>query len=192
MSSTFVDQVIVGLGGAVVGALATFGLTIRLQRSDRLLDAYAAYAGAVEELMQVLASLAFNAEPDWLVIDASVRLRIQTALGKTRGASKRIQILERDRGRFEALMATENAIYDCTVHISTGPSDGEMALAQGARPDPVKLSQIRSAQDALVKRIRRDFSVEIFEDLRRRALEERPPDEAIRERDQWKKQHLGP
>lgn len=49
MTSTFVDQLIVGLGGAVAGALATFGLTIRLQRSDRLLDAYATYAGAVEE-----------------------------------------------------------------------------------------------------------------------------------------------
>lgn len=143
-------------------------------------------------MIQVLASLAFNAEPDWLVIDAPVRLRVQNALGKTRGASKRVQILERNRGRFEALAAAENAIYDCTVHISTGPSEGDMALAQGARPDRVKLGQICSAQEALVKLIRRDFSVEIFEDLRRRVLEERPPDDAIRERDDWKKRHLGP
>jgi hypothetical protein len=192
MSGDLAQTLIVALAGAVAGALATFYLTYKQERSDRILGSYAAYVGAVEELIQILGSVVFNSNPEWLTFEFGLVTRIQDAVGRTGSSGAQIELLERDRDRYEALMQCQKAIFDCTVRVSTAgvPSDGSVTLARGYRPDRETVSAVRKQLAALIRVVRRDFSINLPEDFLRRLSSAQPTDEQRMREKAWLRDHI--
>jgi len=180
MDADTLFKLVIAVVGGLVGAVGSFFVTRRVQRSDRLLDAYATYAGAVEELIQVLAPVLINAEPEILTIGVSRREHIQSATAKTRVAAQRVTLLEREADRVELVRQCQNAAYACTSAICLAPSEGELGLPRNAlRPTNVTLAGVRFGLHNLVERVRRDFSIRLLEDSLREALPESPTNEQI-------------